>query len=88
LSQLGAAAEEVETRLAFVGGGTQERRLMLAARIEQEASPRLDDRAEPMTFEQAADSFRFASPVRIERRQDAVIDGQTDAPVAEVGEDR
>ena len=41
-----------------------------------------------MAFEQAADPVGFATPFRIARRQDAVIDGQTDALVAEVGEER
>src|SRR5581483_11911198 len=74
--------------LAALDPGTQERRLMFAARVEQEPRARLDHRTQPIALEQGTDGRELGREARGERVEGVVVERQGDGPVTELRQDR
>src|SRR5262249_272086 len=80
------AAEKIQSPLPFLGRRADQRRLVLLPRIEQESRSRLDHAAELQPFEQRADALRLTEPIRRERIERGVVQGDRDTLITQVGE--
>ncbi len=81
------AAQEIQTSLPISFGRTEQCWLVLAAWVEQEASPGFNDATHMMLVEPATNLCGATGQIRLKWIEDVMVQGQGDAAITELGKD-